>query len=262
MVVFIRSLTDNWQYVAGFCLILAFLFLRQARLASREARSSIFRLEREQGFKQAGRARGRALFAIIVAVSAYAFSFHIVPLLRLPDVEDRYAQPTLAFFTPTATPTSALAVLSPPAISVTPEELRLTYSPTGAATPGGTPTPNGTPVAEGTSALAPALVASCPNRGVQIHSPGMGATVSGSVAITGVANIDGFQFYKVEIGAGEQPGAWTVVADTHAQPVNGGLIETWNTAPFPAGTYWLRLVVVDETGNYPSPCAVRVTLAK
>jgi hypothetical protein len=90
----------------------------------------------------------------------------------------------------------------------------------------------------------------------------MGATVSATVAISGTANIEGFQFYKVEISAGEQPGTWSVITATRSQPVSGGLLDTWDTSAYPAGAYWLRLVVVDQSGNYPSPCAVRVTVAK
>lgn len=73
----------------------------------------------------------------------------------------------------------------------------------------------------------------------------------------GTANIENFQFYKVEYNGGS---GFAVIGDLVHQPVNGGVLTSWNTAGFPSGTYTLRLTVVDVTGNYPAPCDVNVII--
>jgi len=86
--------------------------------------------------------------------------------------------------------------------------------------------------------------------------------VQGNVAVRGTANIDGFQYYKIEVGSGANPNdnQWTVVGQLHYNAVSGGVLETFNGGAYPAGTYTLRLVVVDRTGNYPEPCRVTIVV--
>ena len=261
MVVFIQIVSRNWYWLALLCLLLSSIFLRQARLAACEAKYSIFGLEREQALRRLSRARGRAIIAFLMAILLYGFSIHLVPSLPLPEVEDRQSQPTPVYTAAKPTATFSLAGLSPPAEDYSPP-LATTATSTPAVTGPTSTATTAPPTVEATATAAPAPRASCPNPGVQITSPGMGATVRGSVAIMGVAAIENFQFYKVEVSAGEQPGSWTVITDVHRQPVTSGQLDTWDTSPYPAGVYWLQLVVVDQTGNYPNPCAVKVVLEK
>ena len=88
--------------------------------------------------------------------------------------------------------------------------------------------------------------------------------VQGSFPVRGVANIASFQYYKVEVGPGANPQdyEWTVVGQLHSTPVAGGVLETFNSDAYPVGTYTLRLVVVDQTGNYPEPCRVTVSVQR
>ena len=262
MVVFIQIVSRNWFWLSLLCLLLGLVFLRQAGLAKREAKYSIFGLEREQALHHASRARNRAVTAFLIAILLYGLSTRVVPSLPLPEVEDRQSQPTAIYTVAKPTATFALARLSPPPGDYSPP-LVTTATGTPVATAGPTSTTTAaTPTTEATATVAPAPRASCPNPGVQITSPGMGATVRGSVTIMGVAAIENFQFYKVEVSAGEQPSGWTVITDIHKQAVTSGQLDTWDTSPYPAGVYWLQLVVVDQTGNYPAPCAIRVVLEK
>ncbi len=82
----------------------------------------------------------------------------------------------------------------------------------------------------------------------------------GTVWIMGTASIENFQFYKVEIGWGEAPVEWFSIDDVHRRPVVNDVLEVWNSGAFPEGIYQLRLTVVDNTGNYPLPCQVRVVI--
>jgi hypothetical protein len=84
------------------------------------------------------------------------------------------------------------------------------------------------------------------------------------VPILGVANIPNLQYYKVEVGPGQNPRdyEWTVVGRLHESPVSSGRLETFNSNAYTPGTYSLRLVVVDATGNYPEPCKVTVVVQR
>jgi hypothetical protein len=42
--------------------------------------------------------------------------------------------------------------------------------------------------------------------------------------------------------------------------VEAGRLEELNSADLPNGVYWLRLVVVDQTGNFPPPAAARIEI--
>jgi outer membrane biosynthesis protein TonB len=160
-------------------------------------------------------------------------------------------------------PTSPPAADAPtPEPSPTPEP---TIEPTATmvveetATPVPSPIPTQPPLP--TSPPAPVVpAASCPTTGVQIASPGNGAVVSGSVTINGTADIPNFQFYKVEYSAGTSQSSFSSIGDIVAAPVRGGRLATWNTSGFGAGTYAIRLTVVDATGNFPAPCTIFVVV--
>lgn len=81
----------------------------------------------------------------------------------------------------------------------------------------------------------------------------------GTFSITGTASIDNFQFYKLELGLGDDPKEFWSIDDVQEEPVvDGILIRNWNTGALPNGTYTLRLTVVDNQGQFPSPCDVLV----
>jgi hypothetical protein len=96
-------------------------------------------------------------------------------------------------------------------------------------------------------------------RRVVITSPGDGP-VSGSVEIWGTALSDSFWYYVIELLEPESQ-EWRAIGELHEEPVVDGLLGTWDTTDLPPGTYWLRLVVVDETGNFVPPYTVQVHVA-
>jgi hypothetical protein len=171
-----------------------------------------------------------------------------------------YNQPLVAEPTPTVT-TGPLV-----ASTLTPTPPPATITPTPTATqqrPTRPPQPTVTPdmvVTETPAVRSP----SCPNPNARLTSPGVNQIVQGNVPIRGVANIPAFQYYKIEVGPGNQPGdqEWTVVGQLHHSPVAGGVLETFNGGAYAPGTYTLRLVVVDQTGNYPDPCRVTITVQR
>lgn len=104
--------------------------------------------------------------------------------------------------------------------------------------------------------LRPAL---CNDR-TQITFPRRGETLDGigTFSVTGTANIEDFQFYKLELGVGKSPIEFHSITDDvfRKSIVNGILYRDWNTGALPEGTYTLRLTVVDNSGQFPPPCDV------
>nr|WP_290665832.1 hypothetical protein [Ardenticatena sp.] len=242
-------------YIVGILGVL--LYLNMGRLAWQESRYSIFSLEREERRRDAQRAFMIAgMFAALVLTTAYIDTVVLRPVTptgELPVVGIVLSPtPTPPIIGPTLTPVPTPT----PTRESTPTPSRIAQV-LASPTPQATPTPSPTPPATPTPQVVPP---NCPNPGVRILSPGMNQSVSGNVAIIGTANIPNFQFYKVEFAPGEQPAdsAWSVIGDVVRQPVENGVLATWPAGAFPAGTYWLRLTVVDITGNFPPPCAVRV----
>lgn len=99
-----------------------------------------------------------------------------------------------------------------------------------------------------------AAVAAPPSQGQDVSiitEPPSNAVVQGVVQIKGSADHPSVQFYKVEFApepiAGDQ---WQIIGDLHQEPVINGVLETWDTTPFPDGSYTLRLRVVRQDGNY------------
>lgn len=96
--------------------------------------------------------------------------------------------------------------------------------------------------------------------GSYISSPAAGAQLSGSVPILGTANVEGMQYYKLEIGSGASPSSWTTFGSTHNQPVSNGTLETLQASGLPPGDYVIRLVVVMQDGNFSNPYSIPITI--
>lgn len=228
-----------WLY--GLCGLGMIYYIWIAIRAKREAEQTIFTLERETSTGQAYRALSVALAFAVIASIIFFIANVLEPGLDFPAVES--TPPSSILLIPTPTPSPVPPTLTP---TPTPTRVRPTPRP---PEPTETPAPTATPV-------PPTPI--CPNPGVQITSPGMDAVLNGPVQILGTANIPNFQYYKIEVGSGENPTSWSLFSDLRKSPIAGGLLDIWDPSGYPAGVYKLRLTVVDNTGNYPLPCEVRV----
>jgi membrane peptidoglycan carboxypeptidase len=96
----------------------------------------------------------------------------------------------------------------------------------------------------------------------RIDSPVAGQQVSGLVAVTGTASFNPAEipYYKLEIGSGSAPDAWTTFGTTHTQSVTGGVLETLQANALPPGAYIIRLVLVRNDGNFATVHAVPITI--
>jgi hypothetical protein len=243
----LRLIADYQWWIYGVLGLILLFYLRRAILARREGARSIFKLEQEQARARYGRSVVTSALVLTIMAGVFGASTMLLPEMNRPPEDPTptvtagpLVEPTLTTtpLPPSSTPTATATVVRPTPVRPT-------------ATPAIVETPK--PVVQ-----AP----HCPNPNVRLTSPGVSEVVQGNVAVRGTANIAGFQYYKIEVAPGANPkdNEWTVVGQLHRGPVTNGLLETFNSAAYPAGAYTLRLVVVDQTGNYPDPCRVTITV--
>ena len=73
------------------------------------------------------------------------------------------------------------------------------------------------------------------------------------VPVFGTAQHASFKYYKLEYAIGANSKNWSYF-DGGEAPVQDGRLGTLNAGALPPGTYSIRVVVVDNTGNFPPPC--------
>lgn len=147
------------------------------------------------------------------------------------------------------------AVVTAPELPTATPELPTPEAPT--ATPEALPTETPTPEPPPAPAVA---AAPCADGRSVIVGPGVGQVVSGIAGVSGTAQHEAFQYYKLEYA----PGAWAaggyVYFDGSNSQVVGGLLGNLDTGSLPNGDYTIRLTVVDQTGNFPPPCDVAIVV--
>jgi hypothetical protein len=234
----------------------ALVFLAAVRywwIAQRERKRTIYGLEKEVAGERSLRALTFAVLSIGVACLIYLADTNLPPV---PVSPLRSPTPNVALF---ITPTATVPPPSPTPAAPTPTPLRgggVVVIPPVVTPRGPAPTSPPPPPLPTAVSVPPA----CPNPAVRITSPGVDAHLAGSISIFGTASIPNFQYYKIEYAAGDPPQSWHVLGDVHKQQVSNGVLYTFNSAILPAGVYYLQLTVVDQTSNFPPPCAVRVVL--
>jgi peptidoglycan endopeptidase LytE len=98
----------------------------------------------------------------------------------------------------------------------------------------------------------------CDNPAATIAQPVAGTVLRGTFAIYGTATHPSFQFYRLQISGSGTDDANFATLQVYQTQVSNGELGAVNTAAFAPGDYWLRLTVVDATGNYLPQCTVRV----
>ena len=242
-------LADYQWVIYGLLGIVLLFFLRRALLARRDGARSLFKLEQEQA--RTRYSRSVVICAVVLLLMAAVFVVSN-PVLRAPST------------TPEPTPTETSGPLAASTLTPTPPPATLTPTATATRQRPTRPVLPTSPTEADATETPVVSPPNCPNPNVRITSPGMNQVIQGNVPIRGTANAADFQYYKVEVGPGSNPrdGEWTVVGGLHDSPVSGGILETFNSGAYAPGTYTLRLVVVDQTGNYPEPCRVTVTVQR
>ncbi|MBI2886853.1 MAG: PBP1A family penicillin-binding protein [Chloroflexi bacterium] len=104
------------------------------------------------------------------------------------------------------------------------------------------------PVQAGQPARSPDGGAAAPGR-TAITAPAPGALVRGIVPVKGTIGGQGLEQYTLEIGQGQAPREWTVLAGPRKEAMEEGLLAALDTARFESGPYTLRLTVVRSGGS-------------
>ena len=214
---------------------------------SRQMRKvAAFGLEREAVRKVKRRAVNTLASMVVLAGSVYVLTNVVNPqnLGGLPTQDDSSAE---------------LTDLSELAVNMTPTERPLlfpTVTPSfGVVLSPGDPTP--TPAAT----LAPDSASlGCEINGVTINQPLPGEVVAGQIQVTGEANILNFAVYKFEVRGPSTRDVWVTVGN-FTTPVASGFLGTWDATSLEPGSYFFRLVLVNQSGISLDPCVIPITIA-
>ena len=217
---------QNWIYVI--LTLAGLVYLRSVFHSYKELRGAIFGLERERAMSRL--IRSGAMLILVFAGLAATF------------VVATYAWPALSVSIH-QTPLPTISLLASPEVDV--DTVLEESQPT---------TPRDSLFVDSSG---------CQNPAATITDPQDGDSVSGLVAVLGVADIINFAFYKIEykrlmagemwhpISAGTQP-----VCENDCQVKEE--LGTWNTTLVTPGDYAFRLVVMDAEGNAPLPCEIQL----
>jgi LysM repeat protein len=96
----------------------------------------------------------------------------------------------------------------------------------------------------------------CGTAASSIQFPAAGQRLSGLFTVQGTAALEDFQYYRLEV----RPD-FTNIYNFYSrseQQVNKGPLGQINAELFDDGVFWIRLTVIDSTGNFIEPCAIPV----
>jgi hypothetical protein len=185
----------------------------------REWRDSVYGLEREFALRRLVQASGLALLILGLVFAEFFIATFIAPSLPASDIM--------------ATPT-----------------LNLLVTPVGTLSPGMTALAITQPVPNGMSGCIPDKIM------ITSPEPGGDPPLSGTVSITGTADVPNFGFYKYEVAPMGSQNWATIAASRDA--VRNEELGKWNTASVANGDYFLRLVITDNVGASLEPCVIAV----
>jgi hypothetical protein len=208
----------NYEPLIYIALAIGALFaFRRMWRSWHEWRDSVYGLEREFALRRLVQASGISLLILALLFAEFFIATFIAPSLPASDIM--------------ATATLNLLV-----------------------TPAGTVSPDA-PVPLGTQEVPTGMSGCIPDQ-IMITSPEPGDPVSGTVNITGTADVPDFGFYKYEVASmGSQN--WATIA-ANREPVRNDQLGEWNTASLTNGDYFLRLVITDNVGVTLEPCVIAV----
>ena len=233
-----------WIYAA--CGLVALYQIYRILLVRSERRQAVFSLEREKAIRDLYRIFSVALILLLIMGATYFFSTTLSSAVEPLVVEALAPTPNLPFVpTPTNTPLPATATPEP--------------TPTREATPVPTPAEVVQEV-EPTPVRAVAQAPACPDNRALLIRPGNNETVSGVIAVVGSATHDAFQYYKVEYAPGGNADSNFGYLVGGNAPVVNGVLGNVDTNTLGNGAWTLRLIVVDQTGNFPPPCKVTINV--
>jgi hypothetical protein len=258
MRIIIQYVTTYAPYIYAVCGLFALVQIYRLWQVRAERRQAVFTLERERAVNELYNIFSIAMLLLTAMGVTYFFS-HTLAAAVAPDGAISGATPPGLIATTNITDTTSIGFLPTPSDTPSP----ITPTPTVTPLPTlKTPTPSPTkPATSPTAVPAPAPIVqspSCSDERSVILRPGDNERISGTMTIIGTATQEKFNFYKVEYApAGTQNFSYLGGGNS---PVVSGTLFSFNTTALANGSWSFRLVVVDQTGNYPPPCQVTVQI--
>jgi LysM repeat protein len=96
----------------------------------------------------------------------------------------------------------------------------------------------------------------CSNPIACVTSLRYGLAVPGPFWVDGTANVPNFARYEIDVRR-DGTSVWQHQG-TYTIPIVSGHLARIEPDRFGSGAFWIRLTVVDQTGNYPPRCAILV----
>lgn len=239
----------SWIYAA--CGLVALYQIYRIWSVRSERQQAIFSLEREKAIHDTYNIFAIALILLLTMGLTYFVSTTLATAVQ-PLVDEAMAPtPPLPFVpTPTNTPIPATATpteTAPPPTRVVEEIVVETATAV-------------VEVVEEEPAAPVVAAPVCPDDRSVFLRPGSNEQVSGILNVIGTATHEQFDFYKVESAPGANPsGGWVYIAGGNS-PVVNNVLASFDTRALGNGPWTLRLIVVDNTGNYPVPCQVTINI--
>ncbi len=115
------------------------------------------------------------------------------------------------------------------------------------------------PPAPVTPVASPTSPPQCVGLAAIIKSPAMDSQVAGIIEVRGSAMRTNMAYWKLEYRAETSPEYSQLIRSE--TPITDSVLSLWATKTVPNGAYWLQLTIVDNTGNFGTPCQIRVTVA-
>jgi hypothetical protein len=109
------------------------------------------------------------------------------------------------------------------------------------------------------------VAAETPAAEARIDAPTAGTQVDGVVEIRGRASVpavERFAYYRLLIGIGRSPAIMRPLGSAYDQPVENGVLATWDTDRFPSDEYQLTLQVYTTDEEYQSASTLVTVRAK
>ena len=250
MGIVIQTVANYAPWIYAICGMVALYQLYKIWLVREERKQAVFSLEREKAIRDTYSIFAVALILLLVMGFTYFMSTTLAEAVEPMVAEALEPTPAIPFVpTPTNTP---LPVTPTPTWTATP--LAVVNQPTPAINDEATPSPpTATPVP---APQAPV----CPDNRALLLRPGQNEIVGGVINVIGTATHESFDYYKIEYAPGAAASEGFVYIAGGDVQVTNGYLASIDTTALGNGTYTLRLVVVDQTGNFPPPCKVTITV--
>jgi uncharacterized membrane protein YuzA (DUF378 family) len=259
MGIVIQSVANYAPWIYAVCGLVALYQIYRIWQVRAERKQAVFSLEREKAIRDTYNIFGIALVLVVTMGFTYFVSTTLASAVD-PLVSEALAPTPALPFVPTPTNTPLLATPTP-TWTPTPDPLAATRRAEEAVGPTPTPAQEPEPEAPPTATPAPVVQApACADSKAVLIRPGQNEVVRGVVNVIGTATHENFQYYKLELAPGAGAGNGFVYVGGGTSPVVAGVLAGLDTSAYANGAWTLRLIVVDQTGNFPPPCQVTITV--